>query len=293
MKDFTTKEDIESEKYGSRLIRYPYVADSIDYWTTQHDQKLAFLLKNDVEWKFFSIITSAIESGYGRHYDVDEYKESLKRDGSIVQRFFRSAQTDALILEELHARPENQSLLIQEKMIKKYESYLEYVSSYALNNTDNFEIKKNKILIAADNVGIARSHLVVAICLSATFGSAASRGIITPKKRKPGDNKPKYYRSLCDIMIASRMGQFLALNKLHGDREDTTYEFVTLDNDLSTFIKLCPINDSFNEFTEQDVVKTYVKVSPEKELFPDLTEEQYVKLIMQDLGGCYDNQKTT
>jgi hypothetical protein len=276
MKDFIASEDIEAKKYGTHFIRYPYLAERFP--TVEHANMLKFLLRKDVSKNFFSVITSAIEGGFGRHYDVDEYKRSLEFDGSIVRKFFCRARTDELILKNIHNMPENASVILKENKAADYESYLEQIAPYARNSADSFVIKKNKIFHTADNAGIPRSHFVVVCCLSAATGCIVARDIIKQKKRRTGDNKPKYYNVLNDIMVASRIAQFMALDK------SNTYEFITLEKSLSTFISLCPVIDSSSEIAGQDV-STYITTAPKTELFPGLTEQEYEKLIMEDFGG--------
>ncbi len=281
MKEFLAEEETEARKYGTKLVRYPYVADKIQ--TTKHADLLRLLLNKDSRKNLFSIITSAIEGGYGRRYDVDEYKSSLAADGAIVRRFFRFARTDERILEDIHNKPENRDLIIKEQKSELYESYLSQIAPYALSTHDSFDVIRDRIVSSADPLGIPRSHFVVVSCLSAAFGAIASRRLITPKKRKAGDCKPKYYNTLNDLMVASRIAQFRALDK------SIEYEFITLDERLSTFIDLCPATDSSNDIGEQGV-GTLVRISPRKELFPNLTQEQYVKLMTEDLGGSSDEE---
>lgn len=279
MKDFIMLEEIEAKKYGSRYIRYVYVVDKLvannTGKTREHADVLNLLLNRDVSWNFFSTITSFIEGGYGRTYDVQESKTSLKRDGEIVKKFFHNARTDSNILEYIQNKPENEFCIIKEKMAINYEKYLEDIAPYANDRTINFKEKKTKILNAADNAGIPRSHIIVVCCLSAANGCSVSRSIIKGKKQRP-DGRIKYYNAFNDLMVLSRMGQIRALYKPY------TYEFITLDKNLSTFISLCPTIDSSNEILE-DVVRTWIRCSPKKGLFPGLRQEEFEKLILEDL----------
>ncbi|MFT8896515.1 MAG: hypothetical protein ABF968_06070, partial [Acetobacter sp.] len=104
MGEYLISEEIEKNKHKIDFVRYPYVANDIQ--TKSHGGMLKFLLGKDHRWNFFSIITSAIEGGYGRSYDVEEYKKSLISDGEIVRKFFHSARTDVGILEHIHNKDE-------------------------------------------------------------------------------------------------------------------------------------------------------------------------------------------
>ena len=279
MRDFIKEEEIEAHKHGTQFLRYPFVIDRI--LTKEHANLLKFLLRNDLYRNSFSIITSAVESGFGRPYDVDEYKSSLLADGVILRQFFRKARTDERILEDIHNRPENVDLIFKEKKIEQYESFLNEIAAYALKTTDSFEVTVEKIVFAADTLGIPRSHFIVVSCLSAAFGCVASRRLITPKKRRSGDNRPKYYNTLNDIMVASRIAQFRALD------QSIEYEFITLDRNLAAFMALCPVIHSSTELGDS-VAVTLVTTSPKKMLFPLLTQQQFEDLVVQYLGGSSD-----
>ena len=280
MRDFIKEEEIEARKHSTQFLRYPYLTDRV--LTKQHADLQKLLLKNDLHRNIITIFTSAIESGFGRPYDVEEYKSPLLADGVILRRFFRVARTDERILGDIHNRPENVDLIFKEKKIEQYESFLNEVAVYALKTTDSFEITVKRIVSAADTLAIPRSHFIVGSCLSAAFGCVASRRLITPKKRKSGDNRPKYYNTLNDIMVASRIAQFRAFD------QSVEYEFVTLDRNLAAFMALCPVIHSSTELGDS-VGDTFIKTSPKKELFPLLTQQQFEDLMVRYLGGSSES----
>ncbi|MGV4856957.1 hypothetical protein [Acetobacter senegalensis] len=279
MGEYLISEEIEKNKHKIDFVRYPYVANDIQ--TKSHGDMLKFLLGKDHRWNFFSVITSAIEGGYGRSYDVEEYKKSLISDGEIVRKFFHSARTDVGILEHIHKTDEFNSLIIKELNIEKYELYINEMAPLSRSNDINTEDKKRIIFNKADELDIPRGHFVVIVCLSSAFGCKISREILKRKKRRSGDGRPPYYNVLNDIMIASRIGQFMALDK------STTYEFITMEKSLSTFLKLCKVTSSSTEFME-DCVRTNITTSPDIALFPNLTQEEYKKLVIEEFDKKSD-----
>lgn len=239
------------------------------------------LRKLDRSWNFISPILAINEGQRGRPEDSEEFVETARQESAAVAKFFRYARTDASFFRESDSLRELPNGF-RETHFNRYVQFLDRVAPDVKQPkaSDKRRAMRTEILAIAEEMRVARGHLIVICVLSALYGNRAAIGILNP--RVDGN---KSYNAASDLMVMSRICQFEAIDT----NKSIDFQFKTMDKHLSNFLKL--IRTTHSELSTSNLtmetVQYSIRYNIDARLFPDMREVDFL-----ELKECFLNEPT-
>lgn len=254
----------------------------------KHKIDMLDLLKAlDVRGNLFTVIASITEGQSARQETREEFVKSIEDDTGALKSFFRQARTDSDFM--LKAKDDLCTIDngLKEHNFTKYADFLDVIRPKLFQPVgDKLRIiLRDEIFLEARAKGIARSHPVVLCCLSALYGSRASHGILKP--RKEGDDS---YNALNDILLASRMAQYVATAQtdfyisqycIVKVPPKVTFDILTMDKHLDAFLRATALKSAnyVSSNSLDSTIATEATISIDPSMFPAARGDQLYKLF--------------
>lgn len=234
--------------------------------------KLDFLRSIDTPSSLVTPILSMIEGQKGRQETYAEKMDIVQKETAAVATFFRRANTDHSIMQDLATEFATAFSESYEENRHDMENFLREACPHVADNVakGKREGVMAELLSCAERHRLPPSHLAVVLCLACLHGSEAARAVI-----KPGRIDENIHNVASDIFILPNMNLVRALtarNGIHG----IEVTFVTCDEGLEKVLDNTQIIHA--EFNLRDNLLQQ-RIRYGKPLFPGLTRAEYLQLM--------------